>query len=309
MKREMTTLIVIVLLVSTALFILFNTESETIKYPYVEAPPNTNLNILLQDEIAQSVYGTHTLIKKATFFFEDCENQLITIGTKQKVGTFPESEIIYDTETIQLGTGYQEVTLTNFNTAYSKDKNYWFFIKLEEGNPVNVLLSDVNYPEGEGVYKTGETWNTLDNDIAFNIEWIGEEPEIPPSGDIIELTFSSDGSPADIQAVINGNLHSYELGRSYRIHQVEGTMVSPEFSGGALFSFAMAYSGTNYLGQVCGVVELNIGNEMDYNEWIDQEQIESNVVGKVFQTYFPSSYESYGTIYVTEDCRYWDTCE
>ena len=124
------------------------------------------------------------------------------------------------------------------------------------------------------------------------------------------ITFASEYTrPADLHRVEtpNANLHSYVLPRQYRIHRVVGTVeISSGYSSSMGFTLAMAYTHTQSLGMSCVDISIQSGQPVDFDVTIDQDQLEARIVGGVFQTYFGYGYTCYGTIYVTEDCRYWD---
>ena len=278
----------------------------------IEAPPGNTI-FLLEDRVAQAVFTEFNLVKEITFNFKGCSGQTIKITTEQTYNNIePKEEThYYDSSYLTLGTGDCALTFTDFGVSYHTNLQYWFQLHLINGDPVEICLSDKNYDGGIAMKNDGSGWTALDKDLAFNIIWLGEEPENPPA-EMIELTFASDSSrSADLHRTETShpNLHSYVFPRQYRVHRVEGTItLNPGYSGSSGFIFAMAYTYTQNLGQFFYNLGIQSGaSPTEFDVWIDQDQLESNIVGGVFQTYFGYGYEAHGTVYVTEDCRYWDT--
>lgn len=277
----------------------------------VEAPKGSTVCIL-KDRVAQSISTEYNMIKEITFDFKGCNGQIIKLTTEQTYNNIEPSDFPYyfDTETLALGQGDCSLTFTDFDVSYHTNMQYWFQLQLMSGDPVELYLSDKNYDGGIATKNDGSGWVAVDKDLAFNIIWIGEEPDDPPS-QLIEYTFSTDTSrTADLYSVetSNANLYSYVLERQYRIHRVKGVITLSSYSGSAGMTFAMAYTATYGLGQLFHDISINYGYEpIEFDIWPDQNQLESNLVGGVFQTYFAYNYEMHGTIYVTEDCRSWDT--
>jgi len=195
----------------------------------VDVPPDPNLALILNDRVAQKILAPNNVLDTATFYFKDCNYQTIQLTVEVDTGLqYPSGGQVLDVKSYQVGgVGTdQSLTFANFGSGYQAGQTYWFILERFYGDPLEVSYASEEYIDGIATKNDGSTWELLDRDIAFNMQWSDEEPD--PGSDLIK-TFSCDpNEDADLHLITGecmspmDNNHVYYLGGTYILQRIVG---------------------------------------------------------------------------------------
>jgi hypothetical protein len=259
------------------------------------------LTYLLSDRIAQSVELEHQLIDEIKFTFREASGQTVRLTTEQTYGgNKPSSSpIIYDDITVTLpesGTDV-EVIFEGFGSSYSYPYN-WLQLWLVSGPALDIYCAEVQYVNGFAVINTGWGWSMLADDIAFDINFVGDKPDVMP-GELIELTFNSN---ADVEADLHDvseevdTLSFYLGGARYLLWRITGTFNSDGWMGQHQLLFFMGYGDLHWIREdLC-----SFKKPWSVDKWLVDWHDDFRTKGTYFKVWITGgkSLEGYGTIYL-----------